>query len=300
MAALSTKVDVTAVTELVPTELIGTFVQEYEYTPRAAEAVAWAEPGVGSIVRRFPRWEQLDGGSGVPAGTKTETDTFTDVTLTAAENSITPGLVGFRMPLSDEAVAAFVGEGGLPASAIEAGLDGLLDRMDSDGLSSSTSATNTSGAATDNFTLAKFRAAAAAYRALKIPAAPMGSAFIGHFDAFRDLEESAGASAAVFAATELSSQMFGSMPGFKGSYHGFSALFESGNVPAESGGWSNGMTPIGQRVCGLGYVITERPNVRPTRGDDAENRAVTYLVTRAWYGTGLTNPNRYLEVLSRT
>lgn len=303
MPALTKALDATEGQELIPTELIGTFVASFEYTAPAGLLVAWASPGKGSIVKRFPRWNQLDKGSGVPAGTKTETDTFTDVDLDTTESSIVPGLVGFRLPISDEFVAQVQDGIAVPAAALIECINAENDRIDSDVLGSITSSTNTTGAATDNATPAKFRSGSAVYRALKIPASAsqMGHAFIGHFDAFRDLEEGTGSSAAPFTAMQGDESLYGA-PGdgaFRGRYMGY-LMFESGNVPAESGGWANCFTPIGPRASGLGIVETEMPNIRPTRGDDAENRALTYFNVRAWYGTGITNPSRILEVRSRT
>ena len=298
MAALGTSLDVTAVTELIATENIGDFVQAFEYPAPSGMAVAWAKPGQGSILQTFPRWNQLDSGSGVPAGTKTETDTLTDVDLDTSENTITPGIVGFRLPISDEAGA---GTGHVPAAAVIEAVRGLNDRMDSDILSSITAATNTVGAATDNFTAAKFRAASAAARVLDMTDFGMGMAAIIHNDGLRDLEESVGSSSAPFTADNAAVALFGAprAGAFRGQYMGFS-LFASNNIPANASNFAGCMTPIGANASGLGIVVTEGPSVRPTRGDDAENRAVTYYNVRAWYGTGLTNPARLLEVLHRT
>lgn len=300
MAALSTSLDTTAVTERIPTELIGAFVDGYEYTAPAGQAICRARPGKGSIAVRFGRWDQLDGGSGVPAGTKTETDVLTDVTLATSESSITPGIVGFRLPISDEAVEMVEHSNEVPAEALAECLRALNDRIDSDILSGSTSATNIAGAATDIFTAAKFRSASATYRALKLPPAAMGHAFVGHFDHFRDLEESVGSTSAPFTASAAAESLFGA-PGasaYRGDYMGF-RMFETGNTPVDGAGWSGCMTPIGAG-SGLGCVMVKSPEIKMTRGDDAEVRKVTYFNVSAWYGAGLVNPSRILEVLGRT
>lgn len=301
MTALSTKLDTSAVEELIPTEMIGDFIAGYEYTAPSGLAVAWAKPGKGSIVHRFPRWNQLDGGSGVPSGTKTETDVFTDVTLDTTESSITPGFVGFRLPISDESSAEVQSGSAVPVGAVLEAVRGLNDRMDSDILSSITSATNTVGAATDNFTAAKFRAAAAQARTLELTDFGMGVACILHHDGFRDLEESIGGTTAPFTASNADASLFGApRPGaYRGSYMGFK-MFESGNIPANASNWAGCMTPCGAGASGLGIVITEGAKVVPTRGDDAENRKVTYYVVSAWYGAGISNPSRILEILHRT
>lgn len=287
-------------TETVPTEDINTFVQSYEYALPVGQIVAWARPSpLGSVAVRFPRWNQVNAATGVPAGTKTEGASFTRVTVDQTESSITPGLVGLEMALTDEVQRAAGIEGGVMAGVIIEALNAMSDRIDTDVLSSSTSATNTAGATGDNFTVSKFNAATAAYRALNIPAGPMGTAFIAHSDAIRDLTESWGTSSAPFQTNHALGAAFGPTPGYHGQYLGFQ-VFESSNVPAEAPGWSNGMTPIGAGASGLGIAMTEAPSVRSNRGSVGELDAEDMFVLRAWYGAGLTNPSRYLEVLSRT
>jgi hypothetical protein len=291
MAALNPHTGTTEQTEIVPSELLDAFIQELPLPPLTGESIAWPVPGVGSIVRRFARFEDFT----FPTGTKTQTDTFTDVAVTLAESSITPGLVGCRIPISDELEAMAIG--GVPAETLAFAMRKMFNRIDIDILSGSTSATNTVGGTSDVFTAAKFRAAAATFRALDLGAGM--NAFVGHADAFRDLEESIASTTAPFTANMASSQLFGSASGYKATYSGFE-MFETNNVPAEGAGWSNFMTPIGAQRCGLAIVMTEMPNIRRTRGDDAESRATTYYVLRAWYGAGLQNAGRWVEVLSRT
>ena len=295
MTALSTYMGTSEATELIPTELLSTFVQAYEYPVPVGLQIAWARPGRGNIPVRFPRWNQLNSGSGVPAGTKSETDVFTDVTLDFAESTITPGIVGFRLPISDESEAGAII--GVQAGAVIQAILALVDRIDSDVLSSSTSATNSTGSVSDVFTLSKMRAACAAYKALEVPPSPMGVAIALHHNGAAALLESLGSSAATMLKNPADSLAFGTQPGYLGSLFGVQ-IYESANVPAESTGHSNPMTPIGFQQSGLGIVMNRVPEVIPTRGDDAENRKVTYLVCSAWYGTGVTNPNRLLEVLS--
>jgi hypothetical protein len=60
------------------------------------------------------------------------------------------------------------------------------------------------------------------------------------------------------------------------------------------------MTPIGAGSSGIGIALTEAPSVRPNRGAEGERDAEDIMIVRSWYGAGLINPRRLLEVLSRT
>jgi len=296
MAALDPAVEVSDVTHVVPAEEIDSYIQGPNFAVRVAEMVAWAQPTRGSIAKKFPRWSAAPS---VPAGTKTETDTATDIQVATAEGSVTPAIVPFRVPISDEAAAGFMAGRGLPAEIIDIAIEALLERMDTDALAVSTGATSTTGAATDTFGASKFRSALATYRGLKIRGGPLGHALVLQDDGIRDLHESIGSSSSPFVKTAMDSIRFGPASGWIGGYSGVQ-LFSSPNVAAEAPGWSGFFTPIGFRQAGIAIGVTESPNVRITRGDDAENRAVTYANFRAWYGVGLINPDRVLEVLHRT
>jgi hypothetical protein len=293
MAALGTYVGTSELTELVPTEIIPQYVASYNYAPMVGRTVCWTVPGTGSIARRFPRWNAI---SSVPSGTKAESDQFTIVNIDTTESTITPGIVGLRLPISIEAEVQTVLASGINRAVLDECIRAVLDRQDADILSDS--ATNTAGAVTDNFTAAKFRAAAAAYRALNISPTAAGTACVLHQDGFRDLEESLGASAATLNPSETDKSMFGDTAGYHGPYHGFQ-VFSSSNVPADSSNWSGAMTPIGQG-SGYGLVESQGLSVKMSEGDDAVSRLVKYYVIYAWYAAALTNPNNLLEVLHRT
>lgn len=289
----------TLLEEVVPTEDIDDFIASFEYPLPVSQMIAWLRPSpLGSVAVRFPRWNQINSGSGVPAGTKSEGASFTRVPIDMTESSQTPGIVGFEMALTDEVRRANIQGEGIALSVLVEAIAALIDRMDSDTLSGSTSATTTIGTTTDDFTFSKFNAAAAGYRAMKLRSM-FGHAFGGHNDAFRDLTESVGNAAAMFQANTALQEMFGPEAGYHGRYLGFE-MMESANVSAESPGWSNFMTPIGAGTSGLGVAITEMPSVRPNRGSEGERDAEDLSVFRCWYAGGLINPRRLQEVLSRT
>lgn len=286
---LTTYTGTSAMTEVIETELIPDFIQSYEYEPRVADAIAWIRGGKGNIPVRYPRWNVT---SGVPAGTVAETVDAEDVNVDLAESSITPGLVRFRVPISDEAVA--MAKAGIPAGALRQFMEALMDRMDSDTLSSSTSATTSVNTVADEFELAEFHATRQAYRALRLPGSMHALAL--HDDALDALEIDIGVQSSMWALRPDDQLQRALGSAFQGRMGGFN-VFVSGNIADESTGHSNFATPMGME-SGLGLVLNELPSVVSTRSDVAENRASTFYHFRAWYGFGLTNPRRFLEVLS--
>lgn len=291
MAALSTFTGLSAAEEIVPTEEINGFIAGYEYPIPVSMAIAWVAPGTGSTPHRFPRWGQIT----VPAGAKTETDTFSDANIETTEGTGTPGMVGFRMAISDELVAAATS--GVPASVLVEGIRALTNRMDSDLCGVSTSATNATGAISDAFTLAKFRSALAAYKALRVPDSPFGHALVLDHGPAAALLESLHSSAATMLLSQGDSLGLGPVAGRLGRLYGVE-VFETGNVADESTGKSNFMTPIGATHSGLGLVLSKMPHIEVSRGDDAAVRKTTYYVFAAWYAAALANSRRFLEVLS--
>jgi hypothetical protein len=296
MAALGTFTGASELEELVPTELIDDYVAGSNFAPTVGKLICRIKAGKGSIPVKLPRFNAV---SSVPAGTKTESDTFTDVNIDTDESSVTPGIVGLRIPISEEALVQTVMGPAIERAILDEVIRAVEDRIDSDILSPITSATNTVGAATDNFTMAKVWAALAAYRALKIAPGPLGTALLLHDDGFRDLEVSLGETTATLTPTAADEVLFGPTTGYHGTYHGLQIL-SSPNAPANASNWSGCVTPIGDNVSGLAYVQAQPVRVVISEGDDAKVRAVLYAIVRAWYGTGIGDPNKILEVLHRT
>ena len=292
MAAPATQIDTTSVTELVPTERISEWVDGYNYAMRVGLAIVATIPGVGSIAQRSARWDQL-----VPtASTKAEGDDFTQIEMTTAEESATPGIVGFETSLTDEVVA---GVRGIRELHLIEAVNSLSDRMDADILAASTGATNTVGSTTRVYNREAFSADAASYRALNIAGGEfMDHAFAGHGDAFRDLDLDEVLTAAQKAGGD-GFRVLAATAGYMGPFGGFQ-MFQSNNIAAEAPGWSNFMTPIGLGRSGLMCVLTEGPKVEENRGRDGARAASTYYVFRAWYGAGMRNRTRLQECLSRT
>lgn len=289
MAALSTAVTSTDVEELIETELIDAFVAGFEYPMGVGMTVAQRKAGKGNIPVRFPRWNELDL-SGI--GTShTETNNATDVEMDTTESSITPALQIFRMAFSDESGVAT--DGKVPAGALVEAIKALDDRMDVSILATSTSASLSTGAVTTALTLQGLRAALIYAQAQNLPSSMLNVVLSN--SAAGSLWESMGSTGASYALSPDDMQRFGVRSGFQGKLLGQN-IFQSNNVAADSTGFSNFMVPADS--SSLGLVLQELPNLRPTRGDDAESRATSYVVVRAWWGAAIINPRQFIEVLS--
>ncbi|MGH1451195.1 MAG: hypothetical protein ACRBBM_17460 [Pseudomonadaceae bacterium] len=296
MAALTTFQGRADESEVIPVEKIGRFIQKYEYPARVGLGLVWAKPGQGNIPRTFPRWDELQdvagATTGVPAGTKAESDQFVYREVPMSEETITPGMVGFRIFRSDETSAE--APAGVPAGMLSAGLEALMDRMDSDLLSSITSLTNTEGVVTDTYNLARFRADLAAFKLLNVPANAAKVAVLSS-GMMQELYESLHTSQATLVST-------GGMPnlgpdaGYQGDLQRVQ-IYESQQLPVSTTGRAGVMTALGENKSCLGAVINEMPNVTTTRGDESDSRAGRQYVLRCWYGSGITNPNRGQQIL---
>jgi hypothetical protein len=286
---LSTFTSSTDIEELIETELIDAFVAGFEYPVGAGMLVAQRKPGRGNIPVRFPRWNEIDL-SGI--GTShAETVDAVDVDATTTESSITPAMQIFRMPFPDEAEVA--SQGKVPAQALAEALRALGNRIDVNVLAASTSATLTTGAVGTALTLQGLRTAIMYANAQDIPTASYNAVLSN--SAAASLWESMGSTGATYALSPEDMKMFGAQSGYQGRLLG-QGIFQSNNVATESTGFSNFMVPANS--SSLGVVVQEMPNLRPTRGDEAELRAVSFVVVRAWWGAGIINPRQFVELLS--
>lgn len=289
MPALSTAITSTDIEELIPTELIDAFVAGFEYPLPVGMVVAQRKAGKGNIPVRFPRWNELDL-SGI--GTShTETNNATDVEMDTTESSITPAMQIFRIAFSDESGVASSGK--VPAQALAEALKALTNRIDVNILAASTSATLATGSLSTALTLQGYRSALIYAQAQDLPTS-MLDVVLGN-SAAGSLFESMGSTGASYALSPEDMQRFGIQSGFQGKLLGQN-VFQSNNVATDSTGYSNFMVPSGS--SSLGVVVEEMPNLRPTRGDDAESRATSYVVVRAWWGASIINPRQFIELLS--
>lgn len=292
MAALSTIVDDTTDSGVsIRADLIPMFVANYERPLPVGLTLAQLSGGQGNVPKRFGYWGAL---SGSPAS-KTESDQFALVDATQAESTVTPAIIGYRSFLSDEATGS-VGNDSVPAGFLRELLAGLVDQMDAAILAVSTSASNTSGTVTRDWTATEFRTDLAAFKALH-PGVDGTIAVVAHGNGVADLHDSLKATTAMRPMSNGDSLDLGTVQGLQGTLYGVE-VYESDNCPTESTGHSGLMTVKGA-MSSFAVVINETPNIRPTRGDDAESRAGGYFVARTWYGAGLVYPNKCLEILTQ-
>ena len=290
MAALSTAVTSTEVTELIETELISDYFAGFEYPdPVGVQVAQIVNSTQGSVAIRFVRLNEFDVSS---VSTHTETDNATDVEADTTESSITPALQIARLPLSDESEVH--SKGRYKLGMLEDFVKAMANKIDISLLSSSTSATLQTGAVADSMTVSRLRAALSYASLQNIPTDSFNIVLAQ--SAAAALWESIGTSSAMHAIQDGDLQAMGNRAGLMGKLFGMHSVYKSDNVATESTGFSNFMVPAGE--SSLGLALVEAPNVRVTRGDDAESRATTYFVVRAWWGAGIINPRRFVEVLS--
>ncbi len=279
--------------DIIPIEEIGEFIDSFNYEVPVGMGLVWARPGRGNIPQTFPRWEELQdvggGVTGVPLGTKAETDLFEDREIPMSHEEISAGIVGFRIRRSDEAQES--SPLGVSAALVAQALLALVDRMDVDFLSSATSLPVVAGAVTEAYDMDRLRRDIYLHKTLKQRGqrvAALSSGMTYQLHEFLD-----NTSATLLDRGGVLN--IGSNAGYQGRIRG-TDIYETDNLPDVATGKAGVMTVAGQERSALGAVLTELPNVRPTRGDDSEGRAVTQLVFRAWYGFGPTSPRKGIQV----
>lgn len=287
MVALTTFTSTTDVEELIPVEEIDGFVYDLERPLPLALRLVHVRSCNGLVPVRFPRWNALSGAPAERAGG--ETDIFVDVDITTTESSLTAAFRGFRLPFPDE-ISKSSPVIGVEAGAVMQAFKDFDDLIDTDILSVTTSATQSTGAVTDEYNIARFQADKLTYKALNLPAAQ--PVLLMSQEGYSELETSIMSSGATLQDGGLD---LGPNSGVKGTFRGFWVV-ETANIASESTGSSGIMMPIG-REGGIGIVVDEMPNARPTRSTEGEQRATDFVVLRAMYGVGLINPRRVLEVL---
>lgn len=282
--------DTTAAAVVIPAEKIESYIDGYGYAALTGLAICASVQAQGAIAIRMPRFGSIT----VPSGTKTEGDDFDEAVPSMAEESLTPGFVGFEIPITDETV---LGKPGISEAVLLEAMAAMQNRIDRDIHAASTSATNTQGSSTDIWNREKVTAAAAAYRALNIPgqtwehALAVGGA--GHTQLEQDeLLSAASRSVGMFAPVSAVS-------GYLGMYGAFN-LFATQNLATEGGANSNYMTPIGNGRSGIAIGVSVALGVESNRGREGALSQRTFHVVRCMYGAAMRNRTRLLQVLSST
>jgi hypothetical protein len=284
--------DTTAAAVIIPTEKLGEAIDGYGYPARTGLVVCASVETKGSIAVRMPRWGVIT----PTAGTKTEGANFSEVVPAMAEESLTPGIVGFEIPVTDETVEGVIS--GVPGQLLSEAIEAMATRMDADIHAAANSATNVQGAVTDVWNRAKVTAAAAAYRALNInlPGAQhalvVGSAGQTQLE-YDEIVNAATKSAGMFATVQATA-------GYLGQYGQFQLFSAGTQIATEGGGNSNYMTPIGDGKSGIAIGVTKRIQIEGNRGSEGARAAMQFFVVSAWYGAAMRNRTRLLQILSTT
>ncbi len=280
--------------EIIPTEILSTTIDAYEFSPRVGLIVGGVVPGKGNIPKRFARWNQLTiPGAAIGIG---ETVDAPDANVDMTESTVTPARIRFRLPVSTELLAE-AAVPGIPAGALQQGLEALMSQLETDILGASNSATTTVNAVTDAFEIPEFQATRQTYRGMELGAFGV-PALVLHDDALDDLEAAIDGSTSIYLMKESDTLKRELGDAYQGRLRGFE-VFRAPSVSAEGAGWSNFATPMGLGG-GLVTVMNAMPNVVMSDGDEAHNRAVKFFHFELWKGQGLRNPRRFLEVLSST
>ena len=292
--AFTTYPSSTDLTELIPAELIDEYCAGFEYPAPAAMSIPWVRGGMGNVPIRFPRWNQMSLAADISQ--TEETDAFTEEETDTTESSVTPDLYGFTIKVPDQVAAGAIA-GLVPASLIDEGMQTLIDYMHTSFCANFANGTVVVGAVTDDYTMSRFRSDLASYKALEIPLGgdAEGIALVLSHAGASDLLGSLHSSGATLLRSSGDTLELGPRAGALGVLHEVNVI-ETVRTPDSSTGAAGALTPVGFRKSGLGLVVNEGPSVRATRGDTAESTASTWYHYRLWFGSGIVNPRRFIEV----
>jgi hypothetical protein len=285
MAVLSNDTVRSDITEIVPAERFERALQFANLPEPVFLKIAWAEAvpsGVGSTCN-LPSVSA----DSVPAGTKTEGDEFSRVTLDTSEATITSGYVGFGRFMSYEAIndAAF----DIVAISTENAVRYLMDRLDADGFvlndSLSSAETHAGAALTDEHVLQ----ALTTYMLLDVSkgatkAIVLNPKQIG--DWTKDLSQSGGAYLGGDAASASVAALIGPDAGFMGVKHGCQ-VWVSNNCPVAAGDATGALVPMGM----LSPLALRSWAPLTIKQEDFPQRAGIDVWYSLRYGVALANQN---------
>jgi hypothetical protein len=285
--------DTTAAAVIIPTEKIEATIDGFGYPSLTGLLIAAGLKTKGSIAVRMPRFST---GITVPAGTKVEAADFTEAVPAMAEGSLTPGIVGFEIPVTDETMEGTIT--GITAELLSEAVLAMSTRMDSDIHTVANSATHVQGAITDVFNRSKVTAAAAAWRALNVNVPGARTALVVGSQGQTELETDELVSAATRSVGDFA--VVSDVSGYLGMY-GKLALFSAGTqLATEGGGNSNYMTLMGDGKSGIAIGVSRKITIEANRGTEGARAGMNFYVVNSWYGVGPRNVERLLQVLSRS
>ena len=290
MALPGDATDLSSFEEAVPSEFIHGVMRSNLAIPTFL-AVAWSivvPPGTGSTLAlpRVANWTPT-------AGNKTEGDALARVEMTTAQETVSSGVVGAGLFVSRE-----LSHDQIRAAAeikIANGTRNMVNRIDSDGLSAISNASNTS----DHGDVALTTALLIDDQATFIGQNPnaMRLALLLSEVQFRDLRKSMDASTAANFGNDARSQeirtALGTRAGFKGMWEDME-VYVSTNIPNASSKDEGAIVAAGDEGA-LVYASWEPLMVNPE--PNYQNVGVDFWFT-ARYGTGISNNANMLEIKS--
>jgi hypothetical protein len=285
----------TSLTELIPAELIEEIVgQENRATP-IYDFVSWRKdmtaPGAGATWA-VPAWDPSE----VPAGTKAETASFTNVEATLTELVFTPGVVGLSRELTDPAAQDSKQDA---AEMFLLNLRAMKQRMTSDLLANITSASNTSNFSATNFDLGDWGVATAAFDA-QFPYSGFSRIAILSTNQMRDLKIDIRTSGATLEATGRGLGLLETFEGQAFAWEGYT-IIPSALVPEFDASNDSGMLGIVGMDANRTWSTLARAIWWDLKNaiDRSEVAQMSKLITSARYATGLTKQANLREVVSK-
>ena len=314
MAALSPAGNSTAVTELINTEAIGSFIEQLNRTiPVWFEAARLVDTTADrSNTRTFPSSDGMTVPLSESSG-KTETDEYAYTAPSYSEVTITHAKVGIRTNLSDEALQDATGN--VLAQSVMDHFEGMNQQEDTDFLSNITSATNANDESGNDLSIAIFNETVGQIRALN----PHAGRLIAVLQPIQvqDLSAAILASQGAIFGGQLGNQAAAGIVsfrrGFVDTYQGVD-IYENGNVPQfDASNWSGALMVAGEPHGAIAmcmkdpFVPAEFASTKAMRRlprkhlmsmDWLHGRDAFDLVTRARYGTGIVNQNHIVELIT--
>lgn len=289
MAAIDNPTNSSAVEELIESEVIQAALLADAHRPAAVfESVCFLHDASGQPSATFalPQWTS----DTVTTG-KTETDEFAYVEQDTTESTVTVATTGIRKGVSFEAIDDATID--LVAGVLRNSMLDVLDQMDTDALSSITSASNTEDHSGVDLTRAHIIEAMATLAGNDAHAGmPCG---VFHSRQIADLRTSLNSAGDQLVVAQQANDLFQyGRQGYVGRWMGID-FFESNNVPQfDANNWSGALLMKGA----MSPLVLSVKKPRTPMFEEHAARLVLDVVVYARYGTTLHLDSNIVEVVS--
>jgi hypothetical protein len=292
---MANETTLTSLAELVAPERLAQIILEEHRPTSVFDLLSWridvsANPATTIVI---PRWDKSD----VPAGTKAETDEFTNVEATTSESTITAGVVGLSRELTDPAAQ----DAGVRAEQlIRMNLRGMAERLTSDLLALHTSATNASDFNGSNLDLDKWGTATAAFHAQYPHMAGMARVAVLSTNAVRDLKKAIRNAGGAIESTGRGLGLLSNVEGGIFMFEGYTVI-ESGLVPQfDATNDSNALMVVGTDSDRVGSALARGIwwDVKHEL-DRHPKKQTTDIVTSARYGVAISDQSNLRELITK-